>query len=173
MVTLRNGDLKVHEKVAMWLLDCQEWLWLEEKSQWSIMINEAYKGSNGHGRGTQVFDRRSDTQWLKEHERTYKTTWKKFNVTSRVYPCQRDQHKWVTTIELSRIRSRWDWLSTPMIKIKMHWWVDDYGTVQSWCTWYGAMWHVAMKCSQPYGINSLTPWVMPSNFSELSKDARY
>jgi hypothetical protein len=117
--------------------------------------------------------RRFDTRRLKEHERTYKMTQGKFNMTSRIYPFQKDQHKWVIAIELSRIRSRSYWLSTPLHKIKMHWWVDDYVMVQSWCTWYGAMWHVAMQCSQSYGTNSLNPWVLPSNFSELNKDAQY
>jgi hypothetical protein len=96
-----------------------------------------------------------------------------FNVTLRIYPIRKDQHKWVIAIELSRIRSRWRWLSTPLLKIKMHWWGDDYVMVQSWCKWYVAMRHVAMQCSQSYGTNLLNPWVMPSNFSELSKDMRY
>jgi hypothetical protein len=96
-----------------------------------------------------------------------------FNVTSRIYLIRKDQHKWVIAIELKRIRSRWCWLSTPLLKIKMHWWGDDYVIVQSWCTRYGVMRHVAMQCSQSYGTNSLNPWVMPSNFSELSKDVWY
>jgi hypothetical protein len=36
-------DPKVHEKVVTWYPDHQEWLWLEEKSQWSIVINETYE----------------------------------------------------------------------------------------------------------------------------------
>jgi hypothetical protein len=42
----------------MWYLDSQELLWLEEKSQWTIMTNETHKDSKGHGQGTQVIDRK-------------------------------------------------------------------------------------------------------------------
>jgi uncharacterized protein (UPF0335 family) len=38
--------------------NCQDWLWVEEKSQWPTVINETYKDSKGHGWGTQVIDRK-------------------------------------------------------------------------------------------------------------------
>jgi hypothetical protein len=43
-------DPNVHEKVATWYLNCQDWLWLEEKSQWSIMIND-HRDSKGYNSG--------------------------------------------------------------------------------------------------------------------------
>jgi hypothetical protein len=55
----------------------------------------------------------------------------------------------------------------------MHLCVDIYVILWSWCTWYGAMQHVAMQCTKFYGTSSLNPWFMSSNFSELSKNARY
>jgi hypothetical protein len=156
----------------MWYLDCQEWLWLE-KSQWYIMINETYKIVTDMFKVLKWLTWRFNTLWIKEHEKYLQDDTRGFNVTSRIYSIRKDQHKWVIAIELWRIQSRWCWLSTPLLKIKMHWWGDDYVIVQSWCTRYGVMWHVAMQCSQSYGTNSLNPWVMPSNFSELSKDVRY
>jgi hypothetical protein len=54
----RWKDLKVHEKVAVGPPDRQDWLWVEEKSQWPTVINETYKDSKGHGQGTQVIDRK-------------------------------------------------------------------------------------------------------------------
>jgi hypothetical protein len=54
----KNDHLKVHEKVATWYPDHQEWWLLEEKSQRSTVINEIYEDSKGHGLGTQVIDKK-------------------------------------------------------------------------------------------------------------------